>query len=102
MTVTRYRSRGSHKTMWVEPSSASCSSLTRRQRTQFGPNSGLCGAPHNPDYAKRSVMRSDEAWTEGLRGLRAVRAPHNPRPWSRGAAPGATPQRPVQRDQTSA
>jgi hypothetical protein len=47
-------------------------------------------------------MRSDEAWTEGLRGLRAVRAPHNPRPWSRGAAPGATPQPADQCDQTSA
>jgi hypothetical protein len=40
MTVTRYRSRGSQSAMWVEPSSAGCSSLTRRQRTQFGPNSG--------------------------------------------------------------
>ena len=36
----RYRSRGSHKAMWVAPSSIGCSSLTRRQRTQFGPNSG--------------------------------------------------------------
>jgi hypothetical protein len=57
----RQRSRGSHSTMWVAPSSAGCSSLTRRQRSQFGPNSGLCGAPHKPDYAKLSVMRSGVA-----------------------------------------
>jgi len=36
----RHRSRGSHRAMWVAPSSIGCSSLTRRQRTQFGPNSG--------------------------------------------------------------
>jgi hypothetical protein len=36
----RQRSRGSHRAMWVVPSSPACSSLTRRQRTQFGPNSG--------------------------------------------------------------
>ena len=34
------RSRGSHSAMWVAPSSAGCSSLTRRQRTHWGPNSG--------------------------------------------------------------
>ena len=50
--------RGSQRAMWVAPSSAGFSSLTRRQRTQFGPNSGLCGAPHKPDYAELSVMRS--------------------------------------------
>ena len=33
-------SRGSQRAMWVAPSSAGFSSLTRRQRTQFGPNSG--------------------------------------------------------------
>ena len=36
----RQRSRGSHRAMWVAPSSPGFSSLTRRQRTQFGPNSG--------------------------------------------------------------
>jgi len=36
----RQRSRGSHSTMWVAPSSAGRSSLTRRQRSQFAPNSG--------------------------------------------------------------
>lgn len=36
----RYRSRGSHRAMWVAPSSAGRSSLTSRARTQFGPNSG--------------------------------------------------------------
>ena len=35
-----YWSRGSQRAMWVAPSSAGCSSLTRRQRTQFGPSSG--------------------------------------------------------------
>jgi Protein of unknown function (DUF736) len=54
------------------------------------------------DYAKRSVMRSGEARAEVLRALEAVCAPHNSGPWSGGAVPSATPQRPDQRDQTSA
>ena len=32
-----------------------------RVRIKTGANSGLCGAPHNPDYAKLSVMRSGTA-----------------------------------------
>ena len=34
------QSRGSQRTMWVVPSSAGVSRLTRRQRSQLGPNSG--------------------------------------------------------------
>jgi len=34
------RSRGSQSAMWVMPSSAGVSSLTRRARTQLVPNSG--------------------------------------------------------------
>lgn len=34
------RSRGSHRARWEVPSSIGVSSLTRRARTQLGPNSG--------------------------------------------------------------
>jgi hypothetical protein len=34
------QSRGSQRTMWVVPSSAGVSRLTRRRRSQLGPNSG--------------------------------------------------------------
>jgi hypothetical protein len=36
--------------MWVLPSSFGVSSLTRRARSQLSPNSGLCGAPHKPEF----------------------------------------------------
>jgi hypothetical protein len=68
---------------------------------QFGANSGVSGGLHIPDDAKLSVMRRRRGSGRGL-VRRTAGDLDDSRPWRRGVAPSATPQRPVQRDQTSA